>query len=1100
MNSPAHCSDSVTGLPPADAILATLPELRQDLPVGTNGGAAGERRVPLTDAQREIWYACQLGGAASRAYNEAVTLQLDGRLEVAALRRALKQLVARHEALRTTFAAAGDQQRIACAGSAELTVIDCRGGPAERRDAAVEEWAAEVVNAPFDLTNGPLWRAGLLQLAADSHWLVLATHHLVCDGWSLGVLQRDLGELYSAEVLGRPAGLPGAPSFAEYAAHQASASDTAAFASAEQFWREQYAAGVPVLELPTDRARPVQRTFGGGRLVRTLPAELTRGLQRLCGDHGCTTFTALLTAFSVMLHRLGGQEDLVIGVPAAGQVLGGRSDAVGQFANLLPIRSTWVEDRPVAEHLDAIGAQVTRALDHWRYPFARLLHLLSVAREPNRVPLAPVVFNTVRQSGGGGFAGLGVTPTVTPKRFVNFDLSFRFALADDTITLGCYYSSELYDEATLARWFGHFETLLRGLVAHSDVPVSALPLLREAEQQELLLGWNSTALPYDRHACIHQCFEAEVRRTPDAIAVVGGEERWTYRELNRRADAIAAILRRRGVGVETPVGLFLDRSPLLVAAMLGVLKAGGTFVPLDPAHPKERLVYIAGDAGIQHVLTERRMQPHLAACRWRPICLDADSVLNAGGRLPPPEYPAAEDLAYVIYTSGSTGRPKGVCLAHRGVVALAAWARQQYSAAELGGVLFATPATFDVSIFESLVPLCVGGRIIVAGSILDLPRLPHASEVTLLSGVPSAVAELVRSNGLPVSVRTVNLAGEVCPQPLVEALLARPHLERVYDLYGPTEATVYSTGGLRSRGGRATIGRPLPNEQAYIVDARLQPVPIGVPGELCLGGDKLARGYLNQPELTHERFVSAPFLPGRRIYRTGDRARWLPDGRIEFLGRRDHQVKIRGHRIELGEVETVLAEQPAVRECVVVARPDPAGGQRLIGYFVAAGPGAAGIPALRAQLAERLPEYMLPAALVAVESLPRTPSGKLDRNALPAPDFTAGRAEPTGPRTTAEELLTEIWSQVLGVKPVGVHDSFFALGGHSLLAAQVISRVAESLGIEITLQQFFAAPTIAGLAPMVEVALLDDLQNGARTGPETAGRAALGSNPQSPSP
>lgn len=1039
--------------------------------------AVVEHCVALTDAQREIWWACQFGPAASAAYNESFTLRLNGPLEPASLRRALAQLIARHEALRTTFSATGDVQRIASWAPVTLGSSDFSREPAAGRAAAVARCAEEIANAGFDLVNGPLFRAALIRQEPDSHLLVFAAHHLVCDGWSLAVLQRELGELYSADVLGRPAVLSEAPSFSAYAERQAEMRASASFAAAEQFWIGQFSDGVPPIELPVDRPRGGERTYAGSFFARSFAPDVANGIKQMCAEQGCTVFTALLGAFQVLLHRLSGHDDLVVGVPAAAQVMGGLGNAVGHFANLLPVRMRLRPEQRFSELLGAARQHVTDALEHWRYPFGRLLQQLNVARDGSRIPLAPVVFNTVRHRGSVGFVGLAVEPENTPKRFVNFELSFNFALTEQSITLGCHYSTELYDDATIARWFGHFETLLRGIVANSESTVAELPLLTDTERQQLLLTWNNTAVDYERESSIPALFERQAALQPGAVAIVGRQERWTYDELNRRADAIADFLRRRGVGADMRVGIFLERSPLLVAAMLGVLKAGAAYVPLDRAHPKERLVFIAGDTAMPVILTQGSLHSHLPVGDWESVALDNDPRLSRPARRQDVEPPAAESLAYVIYTSGSTGRPKGVCVTHRGVVALTAWARQNYRPEELAGVLFATSASFDVSVFETLVPLCLGGRIIVAGNILEAGDLPARSEVTLLSGVPSAVTELVRGHLVPPSVRTVNLAGEACPQSLVDALYALPHIERVFDLYGPTETTVYSTGGLRVRGGRPNIGRPLANERAYILDARMQPVPVGVRGELYLGGDKLARGYLNLPKLTRERFSEAPFLPGHRIYRTGDAARFLADGTIEFLGRLDHQVKIRGYRIELGEIESVLAQHPAVAEGVVVARSDAAGA-RLLGYVVPAAGTVADLAALRAHLAERLPEYMLPAALTVLEKLPRTTSGKIDRKALPDPDFSAGRSSFVAPRSTAEELLADIWRDVLGVKQVGAHDGFFELGGHSLLAAQVIARLHAVLNVEVSLQQFFAAPTVAGLAPVIEVALLEQINGG----------------------
>ena len=1040
--------------------------------------AGAEKRIPLTDAQREMWFASQLGPAVSTAYNESSTLRLKGPVDAEALHRALRQLVARHEALRTTFAAAGDLQVIAPTANIELPLHDYSSESAGTRETRASACVEQEVQRTFDLVNGPLFRATLVRVEPQAHLLLLVVHHIICDGWSLGILMRELGELYSAEVSHRAAALAPAPRFSEYAEKQAAARNTAAFAAAEAFWKNQFADAVPGLDLPTDRPRSATRTYAGGFLLTTLSPEVTRAVKKLCADRDCTAFTALLAAFNVLLHRLTGQDDLVVGVPSAAQVMDGLENLIGHFANLLPIRSRIGAEQPFAAYLDALRRDMTTALEHWRYPFSTLLQQLNLPRDASRVPLAPVVFNTTRRRGVLNFAGLQAEVAGNPKRFVNFDLNFNFALTDDTISLGCYYSTELFDEDTIARWFGHFETLLRGIAANPDQRVVDLPLLTAAQRQQLLVEWNDTAVDYRRDATICQLFAEQVQRTPNAVAVVAGRERVGYAELNRRADNVAHRLMSAGVRRDVPVGLFLERNADLPAAMLGVLKAGGAYVPMDPAHPVQRLAFVVEDTRMPVIITQRSLARYLPATSVQVVLID--EMAGTGVPFAPAASSAAQatDLAYIIYTSGSTGQPKGVCVMHRGVVALTAWAQKFYRPEELAGVLFATSATFDVSVFESLVPLCLGGKIIIAENILQVASLPAVDELTLISGVPSAVAELVRARKLPARVRTVNVAGEPCPQALVEALYELPHVDRVVDVYGPTETTVYSTGSVRSRGGRATIGRPLPNEQVYILDAQQQPVPIGVRGELYIGGDKLARGYLNRAELTQEKFVEISAAPGAKVYRTGDGARYRPDGNIEFLGRLDYQVKIRGYRIELGEIEAVLAAHPGVAETVTVVRPEPSGtGHRILAFVVRAPDAAVTERELRDHLVARLPDYMVPAALVILPELPRTTSGKIDRRALPEPEFSAVSRPHEPPRNTTEELLVEVWCDVLGLKSVGIHDNFFELGGHSLLATQVIARIHDSLGVELSMRQFFVAPTVAGMAPAIEAALIEEIKS-----------------------
>jgi amino acid adenylation domain-containing protein len=1032
-----------------------------------------EKRLPLTEAQREMWFASQLGAEMSSAYAESTIVALRGAFDFAALQRSVAQLVARHEALRTRFLPEGVEQVIAATAAADVTLVTQTTVEAARR------YMEDEIHRPFDLVNGPLLRVRVARVAADEHLLAVAVHHIICDGWSLSILMRELAEFYSAETGSRAATLPVAPQFSEYLAQPV---DEAALARAEKFWLDQFAGEVPALELPTDRPRPAERTYAGGFALHTFPADVASAVKRLCAQHNCTPFTGLLAAFAVLLHRLSGQNDLVVGVPSAAQVMDGVDSLVGHFANLLPVRSRLPAGQGFAEFLAQVRQQMDAALEHWRYPFGNLLQKLNLARDSSRVPLAPVVFNTTRRRGALRFGELAAEVTSNPKRYVNFDLNFNFALTDDTISLGCYFSKELYDETTIARWFGHFETLLRAIAEDAQQPVAELPLLNDAEREQLLVTWNDTDLDYPRDAVISQLFEEQVKRTPAAVAIVGERERITYAELNREADALAAKLRAAGVGPDSLVGIYLDRTPRLLAAILGVLKAGGAYVPLDPKYPADRLQFIVNDTQMRVVVTQRSRVEAQPAPNATAILVDAElsdgltAPKYTNGHGGPRAKPQATSLAYIIYTSGSTGRPKGVAIVQRCVTALVAWARQLYTPEELDGVLFSTSASFDISIFEIFCPLCLGGKIVLADNILQLGTLPTANEVRFLSGVPSALAEVVRQKIVPRSVTTVALAGETFPQPLVEALYDLPHIKRVFELYGPTETTVYSTGGLRHRNERPSLGRPFPNERIYILDAQLQPVPIGVTGEICIGGDKLARCYLNRPELTAEKFVELPFLPGERVYRSGDLGRWRADGTIESMGRVDHQVKVRGFRVELGEVEAVLTRHPAVRECAVIVRADSSGSNRLLGYALLRPGKETGARELREHLQKELPEYMVPSAIMVLETWPLTTNGKLDRAALPEPGADASGSDYVAPRTTTEEIMAEIWRDVLQLPRVSVHDNFFELGGHSLLATQVIARVHDALGTDLTLAQFFTSPTVARLAAVTEQALIDEIK------------------------
>ncbi len=1041
------------------------------------------KQIPLTEEQHEVWFASQMGAGASAAYNETSMLRLFGPLNVEALRLALQHLVDRHEALRATFSQAGDFQKIPATLKIDLPVVDCSALSGQEQELQVNAIIKREVGFEFDLVAGPLLRAQLIRIARGEHLFVLVVHHLVSDGWSQSILVSDLGVLYSANCRGEKAALPPAAVFSDYARNHAGRRGTPEFAGAETYWMKQFADSVPVLDLPADRPRPSLRTFAGASRFGNLSPEMVAAVKRICEERGCTMFTVLLSAFGLLMHRLTGQDDIVVGVPAAAQVLEGVGNLVGHCANVLPVRSRITDHLSFNDYLSASRGKLLEALEHWWHPLGNLVRKLNLPRDANRVPLVNVVFNSTGVREPLLFKDLTVDSIGAPKHFVNFDLAFNFESApDDTLSFVCNYSTELFDEATIDRLIASYEVLLRGIALQPTQPITRLPMLNDAERQKILVEWNSAQVAYPRDKCIHDLFSAQAERTPDAVAVVWGHERLTYRELDRWSERIARSLRSLDVRAGSWVGLYLERTPALIAAMLGVFKAGAAYVPLDPVYPRERLTLIIEDSRMHVLLTSEKLRSQLDAGAATVLLVDHAGASD--GRESEAVEPAligsnpSGNLAYVLYTSGSTGRPKGVEIEHRSVVALIAWAAATYRPSEYAGVLAATSVCFDLSVFEIFFPLCCGGKIILTESILLLPDLPAASEVTLVNTVPSAIADLLHADRIPSTVGTINLAGEALSQDLVDELYRKTPVDRVFDLYGPTETTVYSTFALRAPGGRATIGRPLANEQAYILDQWRQPVPVGVPGELYLGGDGLARGYLGQPELTRERFVENPFQPGTRLYRTGDLARYRVDGNIEYLGRLDHQVKLRGFRIELGEVEAALRRDPSVRDTIVMVRNDHASDQRLVAYVVPAD-GSMELKHLRAHLVKTLPAYMIPSAFVVLEKLPLTPNGKVDRRALPAPDSRrAEDARPfVAPRTTTEEVLADIWRGVLGLEQVGVEDNFFESGGHSLMATQVLSRVREAFQVELPLRRFFAAPVIAEQAAAIEAAMVEEIKN-----------------------
>ena len=894
----------------------------------------------------------------------------------------------------------------------------------------------------------------------------------MCDGWSSGTLLADLGALYSAQVTGMAAALPAAASYVDYIRETAGPAAERERRAAEEYWLGCYADAVPELDLPADHPRPPVKTYPGAQDNRDVEASLYPALKRLGARHGCTSFVTLLAGFQALVHRLTGQTDFVIGIPFAGQAALENGHLVGHCVQTLPLRCRVDPESSFAEHLVAVRTALLDAQTHRALTFGTLVRRLKLPRDPSRTPLVGIIFNVDRMGALPTFARLAVEPIVPPKSFVNFELSLNLVDADGRLVIESSYNTDLFEPETIRRWMGHFVVLLEGAAADPKTAIADLPVLSDRERQGVLVGWNQTGAPLPAEPAMHRLFEAQVRRTPAATAVVDGSTRLTYEQLNRQANRIARRLRALGVRPENLVGVCLERSANMLAALLGVLKAGGAYLPLDPAYPRDRFEFMLADAGAVLLITQESLRPRVAGGGTSVLSLDGDGeALEQEGDTDLDGDAGGPSLAYVIYTSGSTGRPKGVAIEHGNAVALIGWAGSVYSASELSGVLAATSICFDLSVFEMFVPLSLGGKVVVADSALELPRIAAADEVTLVNTVPSVMAELLRGGALPLSVVTVNLAGEPLPTQLVDRLYEQPGVTKVYDLYGPTEDTTYSTFTRRRSGEPPTIGRSISNSQAYVLDGRRRPVPIGVVGELYLGGAGVARGYLNRPELTEERFVPDLFSadPGARMYRTGDLARWRADGCLEYLGRSDHQVKLRGFRIELGEIEAALALHPAVREVAVLVRQDGDDEQRLLVAYVATDLASAAT-VLRDHLRTRLPEFMVPAHFVVVASLGRTVNGKVDRQALPAPSRPDPRPVSAPPRNPAEEVVARIWREILRRPEVDIQDNFFELGGDSLMAARMMNRLQSAFGVHLPLRRLFEARTLAALAELADAA------------------------------
>jgi len=1037
---------------------------------------------PLSFAQQRLWFFEQLT-PGNFPYHIVAGVRLTGTLDARSLDRSLNELVKRHEVLRTAFKTINGQPVQAIASNLELKIleIDLRSLPETERDREVKRLIAAEAKLAFDLSQAPLLRAKLLHLS-DSNWvLLLSTHHIIFDGWSMGIFIQELATFYQAFSTGKPSPLPElSVQYADFASWQRQWLQGEVLETQLAYWKKQLGGNLSVLNLPTDRPRSAVQTFRGAVHEFTIPKAIAEEMTQLSQREKATLFMVLLAAFKTLLYRYTGQEDILVASPIANRNRREIEELIGFFANTLVFRTNLSSNPTFKELLASVREVALGAYNHQDLPFEKLVEILQPERDLSHNPLFQVLFSLRNvRTPQIKLPGVTLSNLEIEQKTAKFDLALGLEEGLEGINGTLEYSQDLFDASTARRIAGHFITLLESIAANPEQRLSNLPILTKPEQQQLLFEWNNTQSELPLNQCVHGLFEAQTERTPDAIAVVFDREQLTYRELNRRANQLAHHLKNLGVKPEIPVGILVDRSLEMVVGLLGILKAGGAYVPLDPAYPPERLVFMLEDAQVGVLLTQARLVESLPKHQGRIVCLDTDwEIIERQSEANLISEVKLDNLAYVIYTSGSTGKPKGVAIEHRNAVALLDWATQVFNPEDLAGVLASTSICFDLSVFELFVPLSRGGKVILAENALHLPTLSAAPYVTLINTVPSAIAELLRMDGIPSSVRTVNLAGEPLGNKLVQQVYEHNTVQKVFNLYGPSEDTTYSTYTLVKKGGNEPppIGRPIANTQVYILDAQKQPVPIGVPGELYIGGAGLARGYLNRPELTAVSFILNPFSdePSSRLYKTGDLARYLSDGNIEFLGRIDQQVKIRGFRIELGEIEAAIGQHPAVREAIALVREDNPGDKRLVAYIVANSELRGGhgdtdpthsefINHLRVFLKQKLPQYMIPSAFVLLEAMPLTPNGKIDRLSLRAPDTNTPEFESnfTEPRTPDEQLIAEIWAEVLGLERVGIHDNFFELGGHSLLATQVISRLREAFQIEVPLRSLFESPTVA---------------------------------------
>ncbi|HYO70115.1 MAG TPA: amino acid adenylation domain-containing protein, partial [Archangium sp.] len=1051
--------------------------------------------MPLSFAQQRLWFLEQLEPGLA-TFNIPLLPRFEGNLDLRAMEHAFREVVRRHESLRTVIEEGpeGPAQRVIPSVELVLARVDLRELPPGTREQETRRLKEVEAQRPFDLSKGPLMRATLLWLEDEVHLLLLTMHHIVSDGWSLGVLVREVVEQYTAHQENRPARLPAVPvQYADYAAWQRQWLRGEALEAQLSYWRRQLEGAPAVMELPADRPRPAVRTYRGGTLLSTLDTELTRKLEGLALRERSTLFMVLMAGFQSLLHRYSGQTDVVVGTDVANRNHVETEPLIGFFINQLVLRLR-MEGNPTFRELLAQANRVSLdASSHQDVPFEEVVRAINPERSTAHAPLFQVklVLQNMPLS-APQLPGLKLSHEDQVPVASKLDLTVLVNPTAEGLVCSWMYSTDLFEASTVERMARHFQRLLEGVVAQEGRQrLSELPLLTEDERRRVLVEWNDTAAPYERR-CIHELISEQAARTPEAVAVVAADGQLTYAELERRANQLAHWLKALGVEAERRVGLFVERRAHAMVGLLGILKAGGAYVPVDPSTARfpERVLHVLKDAKVQVIVTEEALAEELPSQGGFVVSLDAeDGLLESQPEEAPESEVSPGNAAYVIYTSGSTGRPKGVCIEHGQLACYVAGVSNRLELPR--GMSFASVSTLAADLgHTALFPtLCAGGTV-------HLVEKETASDAGLMAAygrehgveglkvVPTHLEALLAGEDAQALLprRRLVLGGDKSEWALVEKVHALAPECDVYNHYGPTETTVGVLAqkverGVRVPGAQSVpLGRPLGNVRVYVLDGYEQPVAPGVPGELYIGGESVGRGYLGRPDLTAERFVPDRFsgVPGARLYRTGDRVRWVEGGRIEFLGRVDHQLKIRGYRVELGEVEAALGQHPGVSECVVVAREEAGGNKHLVAYAVGRPGSTLEERGLRTYLEERLPDYMVPAVFVVLEALPLTSNGKVDRKALPAPSRSKARETYVAPRTGTEQRLAELWRELLNVPRVGAHDDFFELGGHSLLATQVVARVGTLFGAQLAVIDLFEAPTLEKLAARIEAGSTSD--------------------------
>ncbi|ROU09307.1 amino acid adenylation domain-containing protein [Lysobacter enzymogenes] len=1073
----------IAGLSPAKRELLRQIAARQRAAQNRIQARPRPERIPLTFGQRRLWWLDRFTPGMT-AYNSPAALWLRGELNVPALRECVQALVDRHEALRTVYRTHDGEPRqlILERLQAPWREVRAHGDDADARSADALRLAREDIRVSFDLSRDAMLRALLVEAEPKSHLLVLTFHHIAIDGWSISKLLDELYTLYNARVRGEQATLEELPlQIADIALWQDETLGGEGLQPQLDYWRERLTGAATTLDLPADRARPAAQSFRGALHRLQIPDALNQRIEAFARERKATLSMVFLAAYQALLSRYTGQDDITVAMGVAGRNRVELESVVGFFVNTLAMRTRLDGEPSFADLVERVRESVLGAMENADAPLDKVLETLRLPRSPSHTPLAQVMFffqNYPAQD--VELEGLTVDPLqldeLQPGN-AQGDLSL-FVSQDSRRELVLEYSTDLFDAVRIQRLAAHLLTLLDHAVAEPDARVSALRLMGEDETAELA-RWNDTARELPAQRTLATLVQAQVERSPDAIALSFGARRIAYRELDRRANALAHQLRAAGVKAGELVGLYVDRTPEMLIGLLAILKAGGGYVPLDPTYPSDRLAYMLETSASRVLVTQRELAATPPAAVESVVIADADAELDASADAPPADGAGEDDLAYVIFTSGSTGKPKGVEIRNRSAVNLLRSVAREPGLAAGQTLCAISTLSFDIALFELVLPLTVGAHIVLvdrdtARDGIRLRRLVDEAKLDVMQATPATWRMLLEVGWRGNDAIKIISTGEALPRELADRLL--PCCGELWNLYGPTETTVYSALCRVLPGeGPILVGKPVDNTQIHIVDRNMQLLPAGVPGELLIGGDGLAAGYRGRPDLTEEKFIADPFsaAPGSRLYRTGDLAFWRYDGTLEVIGRIDHQIKLRGFRIELGEIESVLAQFAGVTQAVVHCREDRPGDKRLVAYVTADG-AAPAATALRDHLRAALPDYMVPSAFLVLERFPLTPNGKVDRRALPAPEDVAGGEDggegDIAPRTPEEETMVELWKQLLNVRRVGVRDNFFDLGGHSLLATRLLARIDQHFGIELPLRAMFEAPTLEQLAARVAVA------------------------------